>query len=124
MVYLHSYIGSIPFHIEGTESELLPALQSKPPDNTLKWSRIPLQPRAVQFARGWLDSRLTTGQGQGEGWDALRRAARMPAEIRPLAMSAALRTVAPELTDVECHQAIVTLRRLGEPSITRSGECG
>jgi hypothetical protein len=122
VVYLHSDIGSIPFHIEGTESELLPALQSKPPDNMLKWSRIPLQPRAVQFVRGWLDSRLTTGQGQGEGWDALRRAARMPAEIRPLAMSAALRTVAPELTDVECHQAIVTLRRLGEPSITRSGE--
>ncbi|KPV54659.1 hypothetical protein SE17_02465, partial [Kouleothrix aurantiaca] len=64
VVYLHSDIGSIPFHIEGTESELLPALQSKPPDNTLKWSRIPLQPRAAQFARGWLDSRLTTGGGR------------------------------------------------------------
>lgn len=122
VVYLHSDIGSIPFHIEGTESELLPALQSKPPDNTLKWSRIPLQPRAAQFARGWLDSRLTTAQGQGEDWDALRRAARKPTEIRPLAIAAALRAVAPELTDIECHQAIVTLRRLGEPSITRSGE--
>lgn len=122
VVYLHSDIGSIPFHIEGTESELLPALQSKPPDNTLKWSRIPLQPRAAQFARGWLDSRLTTGGGQGEGWNALRRAAKMPTDVRPLAIAAALRTVAPELTDVECHQAIVTLRRLAEPSITRSGE--
>ncbi len=81
-----------------------------------------LQPRAAQFARGWLDSRLTTGGGQGEGWNALRRAAKMPTDVRPLAIAAALRTVAPELTDVECHQAIVTLRRLAEPSITRSGE--